>query len=102
LRPRRSAREGGGGMTDNLLPAEEIVANLAAKRIGELHKELDRVRGNLQALLRLAGVAHVCSGPHCHKSVVLVRHQQSGQLTPYDLDGTNHWLTCPDRGGVWL
>jgi hypothetical protein len=85
-------------MTGDLfpLPAEEVVANLAAKRMAELHKEIDRLRGNMRELLKHAGIVTVCQGPRCGKSITMIRHHDTGRMTPYNFDGTNHFITCVD------
>lgn len=84
-------------MTDELpLPPEERVGNIAAKRIGELHKQLEVERGRMAALLKHVGFSAVCRGPRCGKSIVMVRHHDTGRMTPYDFDGTNHFITCVD------
>lgn len=71
------------------LPPEEVVANLAAKRIGELHQRI-------RELLSHVGIATACRGPHCGKPITMVRHYDTGRMTPYDADGTNHFITCVD------
>lgn len=85
-------------MTGDLfpLPAEEVVANIAAQQIGQLHKQLAEARGRMRELLKHVGLEAVCRGARCGKRIVMVRHHDTGRLTPYDFDGTNHFITCVD------
>ena len=31
----------------------------------------------------------------CHAAVRWARHEKSGKLAPFDLDGVSHFATCP-------
>jgi hypothetical protein len=42
------------------------------------------------------GLEAVCRGARCGKRIVMVRHHDTGRLTPYDFDGVNHFITCVD------
>jgi hypothetical protein len=74
------------------LPLEEILANeLAVER----KRNADLMR-NIRALLARLGEEGVCTGAHCGAAIYWVRHPNR-VLTPYSLDGQNHFADCPDR-----
>lgn len=53
------------------------------------------LRANVERLLRNIGGDPVkCK--LCPAPIVFVVHR-NGRKTPYDLDGTNHFITCPFR-----
>jgi len=81
-------------MTGDLfpLPAEEVVANIAAQQIAELHKRI-------RELLKYTGQATTCRGARCGKAVYMVRHHD-GRMMPYNFDGVSHFLTCVDAPRV--
>ena len=58
--------------------------------------EVERLKRNIAALLRNVGRKRPCRGPSCTASIYMVEHL-NGADTPYDEDGTNHFITCPDR-----
>jgi hypothetical protein len=62
----------------------------------EAAAELENTRKRLAMLLNAVGVPGSCLGPNCHADVLWVVHI-NGRRTPYDPDGTNHFITCPDR-----
>ena len=59
----------------------------------ELVKALDASQQRMSALLRNVGEPGACRG--CRAAITWVRHA-GGQLAPYDSDGTNHFVTCPN------
>jgi len=70
-----------------LLPPEEADLKL-------LHGWLLHLQGNLQALMKHVGRPDLCKG--CGAQIIFIRHLDSGRFTPYELDGTNHFINCPD------
>jgi len=82
-------------MTDRLVPAADILGNEVAKSLEVLHKDLEAARERMQRLLAQVGKPAVCRGPNCGKGLWMVKHN-SGRFTPYDPDGTNHFITCID------
>jgi hypothetical protein len=79
------------------VPAVERLCNDIAERMRELCQEIDRQRVIVRDLLSNAGTASNCRGPNCRKEIVFVMHVHTHRLTPYNLDGTNHYTTCVDR-----
>jgi hypothetical protein len=55
--------------------------------------ELTAQRARMTALLKNVGEAGVCRG--CAAAITWVPHRATQKWTPYDLDGTNHFITCP-------
>lgn len=55
------------------------------KTAEELHK-------NIAALLKNVGQVSTCKG--CGAQMWWVKHN-NGKRAPYDIDGTNHFVTCP-------
>lgn len=52
------------------------------------------LRANVERLLRNIGDPGKCK--LCPAAIMWVLHR-NGRKTPYDLDGTNHFVTCPFR-----
>jgi hypothetical protein len=53
----------------------------------------------MKDLLFSVGDLARCGGldkPGCASQIIWVRHKD-GRKVPYDLDGTNHFKTCPNR-----
>lgn len=80
-------------MSDDLVPAAEILGNQVAAQIQFLYHELDTALGRIRDLLRHAGSAGHCRG--CGAPIFWVRHIDSGRNAPYNFDGSNHFATCP-------
>jgi hypothetical protein len=59
------------------------------KRLTEEH---GRVLKAIKILLHAAGEESTCRG--CPTTIWWVHHL-NGKTTPYDVDGTNHFVTCP-------
>lgn len=57
-------------------------------------EERDRLRKNMADLLSRVGQGGRCRG--CHAAIWWVVHLNNAR-TPYDQDGTNHFVTCPKR-----
>ena len=53
-----------------------------------------RLRTNIQRLLGNVAEGNFCKG--CHAQIYWLKHK-NGVKTPYDADGTNHFITCPKR-----
>lgn len=79
-------------MSDQL-PAEEFVANIAAESLGEMHRQLKAQRALTTMLLRHVGTPSRCRG--CGAEVIWAYHRDTMKNTPYNLDGVNHFATCP-------
>lgn len=62
-------------------------ANVAAGELAAINKRV------LHLLMQIADVG-TCKG--CPATIYWVRHK-NGVRTPYDADGTNHFVTCPSR-----
>lgn len=61
-------------------------------RVPDPTEELQATQKNLAALLHNVGDLAKCRG--CAREVYWVLHV-NGRKTPYDRDGTNHFITCP-------
>jgi hypothetical protein len=81
-------------MNDNL-PAEEIIGNAAAEQIQGLARRLAAAKQVASALLMHVSTTGTCKG--CGEPIRWVHHVDTGKHTPYNLDGINHFVTCPDR-----
>ena len=74
------------------LPIEECLANeLAVER--KCNADL---RKNIRALLARLGDPGRCTGKGSGAEIYWVRHRNR-IITPYSLDGQNHFADCPDR-----
>jgi hypothetical protein len=60
----------------------------------DLEKLLDEQRERMAALLKHVGEPGRCKG--CSAAITWVRHLDSGRNTPYDIDGLNHFASCPE------
>ena len=58
--------------------------------------ELEAVKKRLEHLLAQVGAQDRCSSGLCKRPILWVRHR-NGAATPYDSDGTPHFVTCPAR-----
>lgn len=59
--------------------------------------ELERARETMTTLLKNVAIRKDrCRSEKCRAEMLIVRHA-NGRETPYDADGTNHFITCPDR-----
>jgi hypothetical protein len=55
--------------------------------------ELSRLMRGITALMTAIGADPAqCKG--CKQRIYFIRHA-NGKATPYDADGTNHFITCP-------
>jgi hypothetical protein len=59
----------------------------------DLQKLLDEQRQRTAALLKQIGQPGRCKG--CGAGITWVLHN-SGHNTPYDIDGLNHFASCPE------
>lgn len=75
----------GAGVNDTVPPIE---------RLGN---ELAQTRKMLADLLLHVGRQQQCTGPTCRQMIFMVHHVDSGKYAPYNLDGSSHFITCPDR-----
>jgi hypothetical protein len=74
-----------------MTPAKDLIEREVYEAIQLDHARLLR---NITALLKAIGAdPGQCKG--CPAPVLWVRHA-NGKLTPYDRDGTNHFITCPN------
>lgn len=53
------------------------------------------LRKNIAALLKNVGDPGVCRG--CKAEIWWMVHRATGRITPYNQDGANHFIDCPDR-----
>jgi hypothetical protein len=84
----------GSGVVEDHVPVIERMAN----EVAEARLELEGQKKHLADLLRHVGLPSVCGGPRCKQNILLIYHKAtSGALTPYNIDGTNHFGTCVDR-----
>lgn len=98
MQPRHSSHaHDGSGATEDTVPAIERICDDIAGRIQYMARELERHQKNAINLVRnVADGKGLCSGPNCGKEFLWVVHK-NGRRTPYDFDGTPHFVTCPDR-----
>lgn len=54
------------------------------------------VRENIRRILIQIGDEDQCKSEKCGATIFWVRHK-FGKLAPYNIDGSNHFSTCPDR-----
>jgi hypothetical protein len=80
-------------MSDQLPAEENVAANVAAESISEMHRKLKAQRALTATLLRHVGTPSHCRG--CGAEVIWAYHRDTMKNTPYDLDGVNHFATCP-------
>jgi len=64
--------------------------------VERLGNEVAALRLSMATLLRNMGDPAICTGPTCKAEIVWMI-QRNGKRTPYNPDGTNHFITCPDR-----
>jgi hypothetical protein len=64
-----------------------------AERIHDLTVERDRAQTLARALLKQVGEPGTCRA--CGRPIFWVRHLGKEQPVPYDLDGLNHFASCP-------
>jgi hypothetical protein len=75
-----------GGAGEGVLPIERMAY------------DLNFLRKNIRALLRHVGDPALCTGPNCKQEIYWVRHlKTTNAKTPYNLDGSNHFITCVDH-----
>ena len=83
---------------DDHVPAIERVCNDVAVRMQAMGRQITAQRKAIADLLRhTAEFKRTCRGLHCRQELFFVRHFDTGELTPYSADGTNHYTTCIDR-----
>jgi hypothetical protein len=78
-----------------MLPPAEILGNQVALQLKDLDKRLKAAQQVATALLKHVSTPGNCKG--CGVPIRWVRHISTGKITPYDLDGVNHFVTCSDR-----
>lgn len=49
----------------------------------------------ITTLIMSVGEAARCDGPDCGATIYWIRHN-NGRRAPYDSDGSNHFITCPN------
>jgi hypothetical protein len=64
--------------------------------VERLGTEIALLRLRMANLLRNVGTPGTCTGATCRADVHWLVHI-NGRRTPYDADGTNHFIKCPDR-----
>jgi hypothetical protein len=90
------AHDGSGSVKD-LVPAIERMANDIAIRFQVMGREIDTLRKTIRDLLENMGTKGICKGPNCQQEIVFLWHAPTRRLTPYNANGTNHFMTCIDR-----
>lgn len=103
-------RDLGGGYYDPTLrdvhdPDVTQACRVAVRKVIERHVWADasladrdkeaRLERSVDALLRRVGVSGRCSAVECSRPIYWVLHRGQERPTPYDPDGTNHFVTCP-------
>lgn len=78
-----------------MIPASEILGNQVALQLKDLDKRLKAAQQVATALLKHVSTPGNCKG--CAAPIRWVRHVDTGRITPYDLDGVNHFSVCPNR-----
>ena len=63
------------------------------------HSQVAALRKRLLHLLAAVGEPGQCNGPTCGADVMWVQHL-NGKRISYDLDGANHFNSCPDTPTV--
>lgn len=63
--------------------------------VESLRRRLEVSQSVAKALLMHVSTTGVCKG--CGAPIRWVQHHDTGKSAPYDLDATNHFVTCPDR-----
>lgn len=53
------------------------------------------IEDRLAALVKNAGTPGECRS--CHAGIFWIHHPGTGRNAPYDADGVNHFITCPNR-----
>lgn len=82
------------------MAVEEVVLSLVDQNFKALRQDIDDIlnqlevqRDRMRRLLHNVGEEGICKG--CPARVIWVIHR-NGKRTPYDPDGTNHFITCPE------
>jgi uncharacterized protein with PIN domain len=69
------------------------VDEFMVSEINRLTAEVAQANKRTATLLHHVGDPARCKG--CNKPIYWVRHKHTDKATPYDLDGANHFITCP-------
>ena len=56
-------------------------------------ERIDKLERAIRAILRAIGDPGTCRG--CNAPITWIRHKND-RAVPYDADGTNHFVTCPE------
>jgi hypothetical protein len=78
-----------------MIPSSEVIGNQVAQQLQDLHRRLETAKQVTKALLMHVSTTGTCKG--CGNPIRWVQHLDNGKMAPYDLDGVNHFVTCPDR-----
>ena len=73
--------------------AEEKCIHQLRQDLAESRAETDRARDNAASILRHTAQPGRCRG--CKAEIFWLRHN-NGKNVPYDADGMNHFITCPE------
>ena len=71
-----------------LTPASEVMA----AQLIDLNEEVKRLR----EIFKHVGKRGWCRA--CKAEIFFVYHIDTDRYAPYDADGTNHFITCPEAG----
>ncbi|HEY1897565.1 MAG TPA: hypothetical protein VGG62_14895 [Terracidiphilus sp.] len=78
--------------------AKELIEPVlgSKEQIAAVYLDYARALKNITALMAAVGADPAkCKG--CNAQIFFIRHA-NGKLAPYDADGTNHFITCPNAG----
>ena len=84
---------------DELMQQLETLQRSINERLDDLHRaetENEQLRKRITLLLNAVGMPGACSSSNCRADILWVVHT-NGRRAPYDADGQNHFITCPDR-----
>jgi hypothetical protein len=91
------SRDGDLAEADVPLPTQLAQAHLQLHRLVEQHQQLllenQRLLRGIAILLHAVADQAECKG--CPATIYWVRHK-NGKSAPYNVDGTNHFVTCPN------
>jgi hypothetical protein len=81
-----------------LMRTLDSLENTINQRMADLtlaETQVTVLRRRMVHLLAAVGEPGKCTGARCKADVIWVRHL-NGKRAPYDLDGANHFSSCPD------
>ena len=73
------------GRSNDVLTAEGMIDSLVNTN--------QKLRDNIDRILKGCGKSGVCRGMNCRKPIVWMK-TKNGKNTPFNYDGSTHWATC--------